>query len=146
MKKTLILCSLFGLVGVAGFFLSSKQLMAFLIFFLLLMLIPLKETPDFPAYVHRSVRNSFIFTLLAYGTIFLFSAILAKTPMIVEQMQFDVLLLIFIQALSWCFVLTIAVFVLQVILFPLISTLRRPVVPSGKDEEALLNKEPQSMI
>lgn len=125
MKKTMIWCSLFGFVGVAGIFLGSKQLMAFLFFFLLLLLIPLKEGPRFTADIQRSVRNSFIFTLLAFGTIFLFSAILAKVPMIVEQTQFDILLLILINALSWCFGLTIAVFIFQVLFYAMLSTFKK---------------------
>lgn len=133
MKKSLILCSLFGLVGVAGSFMGSKQLMAFLLFFLLLFLLPLKEGPDFANGIRRAVRNSFIFTLLAFGTIFMFSAILSKVPMIVEQMQFDILLLIMINALSWCFVLTIAVFVFQVLGSALISHFRRS--PAAKNSE-----------
>lgn len=134
MKKTLTWCSLFGLVGVAGFFMGSKQLMAFLFFFLLLLLIPIKEGPRFTAGIQRSVRNSFIFTLLAFGTIFMFSAILAKTPMIVEQMQFDILLLIFIDALSWCFGLTIAVFVLQVLGHAVISNFKKSSVTEKPDQ------------
>ncbi len=108
---------------------GSKQLMAFLFFFLLLLLIPLKEGPRFTADVQRSVRNSFIFTLLAFGTIFLFSAIVAKVPMIVEQMQFDILLMIFIDALSWCFGLTIAVFIFQVLFYAAFSNFKKsPVI------------------
>jgi len=129
MKKTMIWCSLFGLVGVAGFFMGSKQLMAFLLFFLLLLLLPLKEGPEFATGIRRAVRNSFIFTLLAFGTIFLFSAILAKVPMIIEQMQFDILLMIFIDALSWCFGLTIAVFVFQVLFYAVLSNFKKsPVI------------------
>ena len=133
MKKTMIWCSLFGFVGVAGIFLGSKQLMAFLFFFLLLLLIPLKEGPRFTADIQRSVRNSFIFTLLAFGTIFTFSAILSKVPMIVEQMQFDILLLILINALSWCFGLTIAIFVLQVLGSALIFHFKKS--PAAKNSE-----------
>jgi len=133
MKKTMIWCSLFGLVGVAGFFMGSKQLMAFLLFFLLLLLLPLKGGPEFATGIQRAVRNSFIFTLLAFGTIFTFSAILSKVPMIVEQMQFDILLLILINALSWCFGLTIAVFVFQVLGSALIFHFRKS--PAAKNSE-----------
>ena len=108
---------------------GSKQLMAFLLFFLLLLLLPLKEGPEFATGIRRAVRNSFIFTLLAFGTIFLFSAILAKVPMIIEQMQFDILLMIFIDALSWCFGLTIAVFVFQVLFYAVLSNFKKsPVI------------------
>lgn len=121
MKNKLVHTSLFGFAGVAGYFLNSKQLMGFFLFFLLLLLIPVKVGGDFKERIQKVIRNSFIFSLAAFSTVFFFTAILVKTPMIMERSQFDILLLVLIHALSWCFVLTIGIFVFQVILAALLS-------------------------
>lgn len=110
MKKKLVLCGLFGLVGIVGLLLGSKQLMAFFLFFLLFLLAPLKEDADYEARIHKVLRCSLITCLFAFATVFIFSAILGNMPMITQQMRFDIALLILIEALSGCFVLTIAVF------------------------------------
>lgn len=121
MKKKMVLCGLLGLVGVAGILLSSKQLMAFLLFFLLFLLAFLREGPGYARRMHKAMRNSLITGLFAFATVFMFSAILGNMPMIIEQMQFDIALLIMIEALSWCFVATIAVFVAGCLLAGIMS-------------------------
>lgn len=111
MKKKMVLCGFFGLVGIAGALLGSKQLMAFLLFFLLFALAPMRlEDDDFAPRIKKVLAISFVLSLFSFGTIFLLSAILGGMPMITRQMPLDVLLLIMIEALSWCFAFTIAAF------------------------------------
>jgi len=111
MKNKLAWWGFAGLFGVAGIVMHSQQLTAMFVLLPLLLVAGVQDSDDFRRMTACAIRNSFVFNLFLFLSFFLFKAIVANIPMMIEMMQFNILLLILIEGLSWAFGLTLAVFV-----------------------------------
>ncbi len=134
MTGRLAWCSLIGVAGVAGILVRSPQLTALLLFAPLLSLVPLRSRigGEFPTRMGAVMRWTLVLSLFAFATVFLFGALVAGMPSIIQQMPFDIALLMMVEALSWCFVLGVAVFVLGTVGAALASARTGPTSRAGK--------------
>lgn len=115
MKNKLALCGFLGLFGIVGLLAGSKPLLAFFLFFPLFLLASVPAGERFSAMAFRALRSTFIVNLVLFSGVFLLSGLILRLPGLVALSNFDVMAQMMIAALSWCFVLTIVVFVALVL-------------------------------
>ncbi|MDR1641686.1 MAG: hypothetical protein LBT59_18500 [Clostridiales bacterium] len=110
MKNKAVLWGLLGFAGILGWILGSTQLMAFALFFPMLLLFSV-EKGRMSQICAKASRNAFVFFVFAFFTCFFFASILMKLfPGFMADISFDMLAMLLIGALSIAFAGTIAVF------------------------------------